>query len=130
MRLDNYTLAVPVIATADVLGTVTYFEQTLGFKQQWIWGDPPVYAGVKGGQALLYICADAALATAIREKRLTPDIFLWVRDIDTVYAQHRASNADIAEELALKPWGARQYAVRDPNGYLPKIAEIQDEGDT
>ena len=35
-----------MIATSDVLGTVHYFEQTFGFKQPWIWGDPPVYAGV------------------------------------------------------------------------------------
>jgi hypothetical protein len=29
-----------------VLGPVRYFEQTFGLKQQWIWGGPPVYAGV------------------------------------------------------------------------------------
>ena len=55
MIIDNYSMAVPVVATSDVAGTVGYFEKTLGFKQQWIWGDPPVYAGVKAGGALLYI---------------------------------------------------------------------------
>jgi len=35
-----------VIATSDAVGTVHYFEQTFGLKQQWIWGDPPVCAGV------------------------------------------------------------------------------------
>ncbi|PYT21628.1 MAG: hypothetical protein DMG58_31785, partial [Acidobacteria bacterium] len=93
------------------------------FKQQWIWGEPPVYAGVKAGGALLYICHDPELATAIRERRLTPDIFLWVSDIGSIYEQHRAKDADITEELTERPWGVRQYVIREPNGYHLKIAE-------
>ena len=127
MTLKNFSSAVPVIATSDVLGTVRYFEQTLGFKQQWIWGDPPVYSGVRAGGALLYVTHDPELASTIRERRLAPDIFLWVSDIDSVYAHHRATRADITEELAARPWGIRQYVVREPNGYLLKVAESQEE---
>jgi hypothetical protein len=129
MTIDNYSVAVPVIGTSDVAGTISYFEKTLGFKQQFIWGEPPVYAGVKAGGALLYICHDHELATAIRERKLTPDIFLWVSDIDSVYARHRANHADITEELSARPWGTRQYVVREPNGYCLKIAEsLEPEG--
>jgi catechol 2,3-dioxygenase-like lactoylglutathione lyase family enzyme len=123
MTLDNFSSAVPVIGTADVAATVAYFEQTLGFKQQWIWGEPPVYAGVKAGGALLYISHDPEMATAIRERRLTPDIFLWVSDIGSIYEQHRAKHAEITEELTERPWGVRQYVIREPNGYQLKIAE-------
>jgi hypothetical protein len=127
MALKNFSSAVPVIATSDVLGTVRYFEQTLGFQQQWIWGDPPVYAGVRAGGALLYVTHDPELASTIRERRLSPDIFLWVSDIDGVYAHHRASRAEITEELTERPWGVRQYVVREPNGYFLKVAESQEE---
>jgi uncharacterized glyoxalase superfamily protein PhnB len=127
MTLKNFSSAVPVIATYDVLGTIRYFEQTLGFKQQWIWGDPPVYAGIRAGGALLYVTHDPDLASTIKERRLSPDIFLWVNDIDSVYAHHRASHADITEELTSRPWGVRQYVVREPNGYLLKVAESQEQ---
>jgi len=127
MTLKNFSSAVPVIATSDVFGTIRYFEQTLGFKQQWIWGDPPVYAGIRAGGALLYVTYDPDLASTIKERRLSPDIFLWVNDIDSVYAHHRASRADITEELATRPWGVRQYVVREPNGYLLKVAESQEQ---
>ena len=36
--------AVPVIATADVIETVRYFEDVLGFEKQWVWGDPPAFS--------------------------------------------------------------------------------------
>ena len=130
MTINNYSMAVPVIGTSDVAGTISYFEQTLGFKQQFIWGEPPVYAGVKAGNALLYICLDHDLATAIRERKLTPDIFLWVTDIDSVYDRHRANRADITEGLSARPWGTRQYVVREPNGYCLKIAESLEPEDT
>ena len=123
MPLNNFTSAVPVIATADVTATIHYFEQTLGFKQQWVWGDPPVYAGIRAGGALLYVTHDPDLASAIQDRRLSPDIFLWVSDIDGVYAQHRATNAQITEALSERPWGVRQYVIREPNGYLLKVAE-------
>jgi len=127
MTLKNFSSAVPVIASSDVRGTVRYFEQTLGFKQQWIWGDPPIYAGMRAGGALLCVTHDPELASIIRERRLAPDIFLWVSDIESVYAHHRASRADITEELTARPWGVRQYVIREPNGYLLKVAESQEE---
>jgi len=125
----NYSAAVPVISTSNVIETVRYFEQTLGFDQQWIWGDPPVYAGVKAGGAMLYITHDPDTANAIRERGLTPDIFLWVTDIDSVYDQHRANDADIVEQLTPRAWGARQYVIREPNGYRLKVAEPYERGE-
>lgn len=123
MAIENYSIAVPVIGTADVLETVAWFEKILGFTHLWTWGEPPVYAGVKGGDAMLYICHDPELAMAIQERRLTPDVFLWVADIERVYNQHRANGAEIVEPLTSRPWGVRQYAVRERNGYRLKIAE-------
>ena len=127
MALKNFTSAVPVIATSDVAATVQYFERTLGFKQQWVWGDPPVYAGIRAGGALLYVTHDPELASTIQDRRLSPDIFLWVSDIESAYAQHRASNAQITEALTERPWGVRQYVIREPNGYLLKVAESVEE---
>ena len=126
MKIDNYTRAVPVVCTADVAGTVTYFEETLGFEQQWIWGDPPVYAGLEAGSVQIYVTLDPGMAAAIREQELGPDIFLWVKDIDAVFEKHKAAGAEIFEALSERPWGVRQYVIREPNGYLLKVAEPND----
>jgi hypothetical protein len=92
-----------------------------------VWGDPPVYAGIRSGGALLYVTHDPNLASTIQDRRLSPDIFLWVSDIESVYAQHRATNAQITEALSERPWGVRQYVIREPNGYLLKVAESVEE---
>ena len=115
--------AVPVIATEDVMETVRYFEEVLGFEKQWVWGDPPEYAGLKSGDALLYVNYDPDLAGAIGEDGLAPEIFLWVEKIEELYEQHRSCGAEVIEELSERPWKAKQYVVLEPNGYRIKIAE-------
>ena len=44
-------------------------------------------------------------------------------DLDATFEQVRASGAEILEEPADRPWGARDCAVRDPSGNLVRIAQ-------
>ena len=38
-------------------------------------------------------------------------------DIDALYARHKAAGATIVHPIENKPWGIREYTVRDPSGY-------------
>jgi catechol 2,3-dioxygenase-like lactoylglutathione lyase family enzyme len=42
-------------------------------------------------------------------------------DINAVFEQVRAAGAEIVQEPADQPWGARDFAVRDPSGNLVRI---------
>jgi uncharacterized glyoxalase superfamily protein PhnB len=119
----KYQNAVPVIATADVRSTVGYYTQVLGFVEHFMFGDPPVYAGVERDGVLLYISKDEKLAAALKSSDLHPDVFLWVEDVDRAFGDHKQRGAKIVENIANRPWDARQYVVEDPNGYHLKIAE-------
>src|SRR5262249_49416605 len=122
-KLLKYKSAVPVIATADIRATVDYYVRVLDFKEHFLFGDPPVYAGVERDGVLLYISLDADLAAAIRSSNLHPDIFLWVQNIDQVHEEHKRRGANIVGPISDRPWDARQYTIQDPNGYYVKVAE-------
>jgi len=122
----KYKNAVPVIATADVPSTVGYYQRVLGFSEHFTFGDPPVYAGVERNGVLLYITQDVRLAATLKGSGLHPDVFLWVQDVDSMFAEHKQRGANIVEEIADRPWDARQYVIEDPNGYHLKIAEPMD----
>jgi uncharacterized glyoxalase superfamily protein PhnB len=122
MTNNEFHAAVPVLASEDVKASVDYFVRVLGFEPDFSWGEPPAYAGVSAGDVEVYFAHDPATVAAIREKGLAPDVFFWVRDIDGLYARHQAAGAEIVEPLAERPWGARQYVVREPQGYRLKIA--------
>ena len=119
----KYRSAVPVIATADIPATLAFYTDVLGFAQHFVFGNPPVYAGVQRDGVLIYISQDEKMAALVQSGGLHPEVFLWVADVDRVYAEHIRRGAKIVEEVADRPWDARQYVVEDPNGYHLKVAE-------
>ncbi|HZE18019.1 MAG TPA: VOC family protein [Mycobacterium sp.] len=44
-------------------------------------------------------------------------------DLDATFEEVRASGAEVLQEAASRPWGARDYAFRDPSGNLVRIAQ-------
>jgi catechol 2,3-dioxygenase-like lactoylglutathione lyase family enzyme len=122
----KYKDAVPVIATADVPSTVDYYTRVLGFTEHFVYGDPPIYAGVERDGVLLYVAEDARLAAALKSCDLHPDVFIWVQNVDSVFEEHTRRGARIVEGIADRPWDARQYVIEDPNGYRLKVAEPVD----
>jgi predicted enzyme related to lactoylglutathione lyase len=65
------------------------------------------------GDALLTLMTQGSLQAAI----FTTD------DLDTTFEKVRASGAEVLQEPASQPWGARDCAFRDPSGNLVRIAQ-------
>jgi catechol 2,3-dioxygenase-like lactoylglutathione lyase family enzyme len=119
--------SVPVIATADVRATIDWYVRVLGFREHFVFGDPPVYAGLERDSVLLYVTHDRKMASALKASGSHPDVFLWVEGVDEAFVEHRARGAKIVEAVADRVWDARQYVLEDSNGYRLKIAEPLDE---
>ena len=45
----------------------------------------------------------------------------FVDDADFVYAVCREHDVPIEEPISSKPWGMREFSIRDPNGHLLRI---------
>lgn len=43
--------------------------------------------------------------------------------LDLLYAEFQRKSVPIVETLAVRPWGRREFAVRDPDGYLLRFGE-------
>jgi uncharacterized glyoxalase superfamily protein PhnB len=125
----KFKQSVPVIASADVRKTIDFYANVLGFQEHFVYGEPPVYAGIKRDDALLYIGHDPILVQRLKDGGLHPDVFLWVEGVDELYQEHKAKGAKIVEEIADRPWDARQYVIEDPSGYYLKIAQPIDSID-
>jgi catechol 2,3-dioxygenase-like lactoylglutathione lyase family enzyme len=65
------------------------------------------------GDALLSLVTQGSLQAAIFRSD----------DLDTTFEKVRASGADVLEEPATQPWGARDCAFRDPSGNVVRIAQ-------
>jgi GNAT superfamily N-acetyltransferase/uncharacterized glyoxalase superfamily protein PhnB len=108
-----------ILAVNDVAASVTYYRDVLGFDDGWLWGDPPTHGGTgRDGVALQFSLDPERAATA--EGR---SLWINVANIDSLYARHQARGAAILSPLEAKPWGVREYIVRDLNGYYLRFAE-------
>jgi len=96
---------VPVIPVADVEEAIAFYRDSLGFTLAFQQGE---YAGVDRGAAHLHL--DGVVNTAAGQVTVR----LTVEGVDALYAEIEPKGViDPEEPLNTKPWGARQFSVRD-----------------
>lgn len=65
------------------------------------------------GDALLSLVTQGSIQAAIFK----------TDDLDATFEKIRASGAEVLQEPASQPWGARDCAFRDPSGNLVRVAQ-------
>lgn len=94
----------------DVLAAADHYVSQLGFSRGFSWGDPPRMVGVNLGGVSLHL------------EQGTPSpagcsVYFVVGDADALYEFQRASGADVVAAPEDRPYGMRDYRVRDRDGY-------------
>jgi catechol 2,3-dioxygenase-like lactoylglutathione lyase family enzyme len=100
----------PCLVVSDIAKAVEFYTRKLGFKLTFTWGDPPAFAGVNLGNVQMFL------------KKGTPEpngctVSFMIGNADELYEFHLANGVEIAEPIADRDYGIRDYAVRDLHGY-------------
>lgn len=103
---------IPQLPVADVAATQAWYRDVLGLEIAWNRGES--FGAVRAGGAELFFARAP-------EPRAPSICCVLVDDADFVYAVCRERNAPIEAPIASKPWGMREFSVRDPNGHLLRI---------
>jgi catechol 2,3-dioxygenase-like lactoylglutathione lyase family enzyme len=94
----------------DVPRAVAYYTDTLGFTLGFTWGDPASMAGVDLGEARIFL----------EEGTANPDgcnLYFVVGDADELHRFQADRGAEVMAVPEDRPYGLRDYAVRDLYGY-------------
>jgi catechol 2,3-dioxygenase-like lactoylglutathione lyase family enzyme len=107
----------------DLKLSTEFFTTKLGFKIDFIYGDPPFYGQVRRDNALLVMryMDESFFARDIRlqEGLLSASITLASADeIKQLYASYQAADVPFQQSLRNEPWQAKTFIVRDPDGNL------------
>lgn len=109
----------PIFPVADVVETVRYYREVLGFQEGWTWGEPADFGGVRWGKF-------GAMFSLRTEGTATPGgqcHSFFVEGIDALHDLHARNGAEICSPLEEKPWGLREYTVRDLNGHYLRFGQ-------
>ena len=109
--------------TPDLERQIAYYTDVLGFTGHFVFGDPPVYARSDEMRRCFISRRTFGWQRPLKDSGLHPDVFLWVQEVDKVFAEHKRRGARMVEEIADQAWDARQYVIEDPNSYHIKVAE-------
>ncbi len=114
-----YSLA-PILAVPDVLAAAEFYCDKLGFTIGFLFGDPPTHAGIHRGE---WTNEGAHIQFTLTDQPLQPKpqvgfyVFMG-EDVDGLFEQYQAASVHIEWEPTNEPWGMREFAIRDCNGYL------------
>ena len=109
----------PVFFTKEILATVTYYEEKLGFECLSTWQDPPVYAIVtRDHHAIHFRCADPPTPNPEKYEEEFLDAYLFVEDADKLYGEYAARSVEFTRKLGNMPWHSREFVVKDCDGRL------------
>ncbi len=121
------TSAEPQLFVADVTAACAFYVGRMGFRIVFTYGEPPYYGQVARDAARLNLrCVDAPVIDPQRreaEQLLSAAITLATRSETEQLAQElRAAGVTFAQDIAVQPWGAINFIVRDPDGNLVLFA--------
>jgi predicted lactoylglutathione lyase len=100
--------SIPILRVADLQASVSYYVETLGFKQA-DWGNA-FFTAVFRDRAAIYLC---------KEGQGCPGTWVWVgvEDVTQLHEEYQASGALILRKPANYPW-AYEMHVQDPDGHV------------
>ena len=107
---DQFYQGAPLLLVPDVRVTADFYRSVLGFKS-----DPgagtPEYSVVWRDNAAVHLTQGEHAPIGVR-------IFFWVKDVNTLYEEVVQRGVAIAVPIGTRPYGVRDFAIRDPNGIM------------
>lgn len=112
---------IPVLPVADLKATIKYYKTKLGFSEEWFWEDTD--AGCGRNELFMLFNLNPELLQAIQSAAAPFEIIWIVEQVDVIYKEYTQKELAIISEPENKPWGMREFAIKDINGYTIRIAE-------
>ena len=112
-------LIAPQFFTTDIPATLAYYRDKLGFECLGTWQDPPVYAIVaRDHRRIHFRFAKTPVPSPDKYADELLDAYLFVDDVDKLYAEFAAQGVEFTRGLANTAWHSREFVVKDCDGRL------------
>ena len=114
------TSSATVLLVKDVVKAANYYRDQLGFSYDRFWGDPSNFAILNrdGCHVMLSQVDDPAkVVPHWKNVKSMWNLYLWVDDVDAIYAEMQASGAIIDYSLGMKDYDVKEFGVQDLDGH-------------
>jgi catechol 2,3-dioxygenase-like lactoylglutathione lyase family enzyme len=98
---------VPELPVKDVEQSQEFYRDKLGFTIAWTYPTKTIGA-VSKDETVLFLS---------KQEEITPNtLWIFADDVDQMYNEFVAAGISINESIETKPWGIRQFTIKDLDG--------------
>ena len=117
-----------VLLVRDVMAAANYYRDQLGFRYSRFWGEPPAFCMAwRNAQCIMLSQTDDhGLIRSLSDVASIWDAYLWVDDLDRLYAEFQQRGATIDTEPFVTDYGVKELTIRDLDGYQLAFGEELD----
>jgi glyoxalase/bleomycin resistance protein/dioxygenase superfamily protein len=101
--------------------TLDYYRDKLGFYDEWTFGEKD--GGIRRDDLSLLFAEDDAFTGNINNNQHRLPLMWFVENIDHVLSEFKQRNIEIVDDLRVHPYGLKEFAFVDVNGYYIRVAE-------
>lgn len=114
----------PQFLVDDVAKTAGYYRDALGFRIDFLYGQPPAYGAVSRDAVTLHL-KKASPAGCFHSARSGEgvDALILLTGVDELCEEFKSRGAKILRGPASQPYGMREFALEDCNGYVLVFTE-------
>jgi uncharacterized glyoxalase superfamily protein PhnB len=111
----------------DLPKTIDFYTNVLGFSVEATWPDTGDmnWAELKAGDVIIMFMSRSS-AFDQHTPVMTGQLYFYPQDVDALWQTLR-NKTDIAWPIDTMPYGMREFAIRDCNGYLLTFGQAVDE---
>lgn len=113
-------VAYPQVFVGDVKRAAKFYAEKLGFKVEYLYGEPPFYGLVARngvGLNLRLVCSPFMTEQNKKEESLL-SASIVVAGVKELFLEFKGRDVIFEQSLKLQPWDAWDFIVRDPDGNL------------
>jgi uncharacterized glyoxalase superfamily protein PhnB len=125
MKPKKFIRSGPHLPVRSIKQTLDFYRDILGFYDEWTWGDKD--GGIRRDDMRLLFGEDVDFTNAINSHKSRLPLMWFVENIDEIFTEFKERNIEIASTLKEHPYGLREFAFIDINGYYIRVAEGTNE---
>lgn len=107
----------PVLLVKDLLASVAFWRDSLGFHAERLYHEPPTFAmPARDGVTVMLAQTPAGKEPPPANWRVaggTNQIYIWTDDAAALHAEYVAKGVPMDFDLYDTPWGTREFGVQD-----------------
>ena len=126
MKSPNFIRCNPHLPVKNLQNTLDYYRDILGFEDEWTWTNQQgkiTDGGIRRNDLRLLFGEDPQFTKEINTENHRLAIMWFVDNIEAIFTEFQKREINISSDLQNQPYGLKEFAFTDINGYYIRVAE-------